>query len=712
MTSLSRNDCNEKNRHRYGDLFVIGNGHLGYRGTLEEYRKNDGVGLNVVGFYDRCQDKWRESVNVFNPFYSSVSYQKSEISALTEVPISHSLKLDFDENVLYRKSCFKHIDIESSRFVSYVNPCLLGYYYQVKCNEDGDYTLKVGIDSDVNEINGPHFISKTYHNQKDILEITGITNEHKEVTVALKVIGLEFDYFEIENSIFYGYKTIHLNKGDIISYKALAQVACSVFEEKIDYEIFDKIDDKSFDSYLFRHIKSWKRQYLLSRVTIDGPLELQEGIDYSIFQLMSIAPHHYNTSIPARGISGQTYKGAIFWDTEIFMLPFYLLTDIKCAKKLIQFRINSLCGAKKKANMLGHKGAFYAWESQEKGYEACSFYNVTDPKTGEPIRTYFIDKQIHISADIVKALFDYVEYSDDKQILYHGGIEMALEVCRFYLNYAKRDELGQYHLEDVIGPDEYHERINDNFFTNYIVKSIVKETLNWLKRLRAKSAYRIKRTLSKIGMTQDELKKISAFADNLCLLDQTTVIEQFAGYFNLEDILPEKLSTRLIDEKQYWGQVAMKTRVIKQADVICALALFSENFSNIQLKDNFEYYEKYTEHGSSLSASMHALVASKIGLKSKAYKYFVKTLLTDLSGESKQYAGGIYIGGTHPASCGGAYLTVFKGFLGAKKTKDGFTFTPTLPDEINKIEMNCYENDILKHITVTKKEYKIEEVEL
>lgn len=712
MIGLFRNDSTVDNRHRYGDLFVIGNGHLGYRGTLEEYRKNERVGLNVVGFYDRYLDKWRESVNVFNPFYASVSYKNKEISDLTENPIRHSLELKYDENVLYRKSSFKRIDIDSTRFVSYLHSGLLGYIYQIKANEGGEYTLKVGIDSDICEINGPHFVSKTYHNQNGVLLVTGVTNERKEVTVALKTIGIDFDYYKLEKSIFYGYKSVHLNKGDVINYKALAQVACSDFEEEINTKMFAKLDEKVFDSYLSNHIEAWKKQFLLSRVIIDGPAEIQEGIDYSVYQLMSIAPHHYVTSIPARGISGQTYKGAIFWDTEVFMLPFYLLTDMECAKKLIQYRINSLCGAKNKAQMLGSKGAFYAWESQEKGYEACSFYNVTDAKTGEPIRTYFIDKQIHISADVVKALFDYIEYSNDKQILYHGGIEMALEVCRFYLNYAKKDSRNNYHLEDVIGPDEYHERINDNYYTNYIVKKIVKESLNWLEILRLESSYRIKRTLAKIDMSEDELGDISNFADKLYLPKQANIIEQFNGFFKLEDILPKELSIRLCDENQYWGQVAMNTRVIKQADVICTLALFSNEFTLSQLKENFNYYEKYTEHGSSLSASMHALVASKIRLNDKAYQYFMKTLLTDLSGESKQYAGGIYIGGTHPASCGGSYLTIFNGFLGAKRTNQSFTFAPSLPDGIKKIEMNYYENNVLKHITATKNEYKIEEVEL
>ena len=121
---------------------------------------------------------------------------------------------------------------------------------------------------------------------------------------------------------------------------------------------------------------------------------------------------NYCTSIPARGVSGQTYKGAIFWDTEIFLEPFYNMVDPEISRNLILYRINTLEGAKKKAQEFGYEGAFYAWESQDTGLEACSKYNVTDPLTNKPIRTYFNEKQIHISADIVYSIEQYIKMTD------------------------------------------------------------------------------------------------------------------------------------------------------------------------------------------------------------------------------------------------------------------------------------------------------------
>ena len=146
---------------------------------------------------------------------------------------------------------------------------------------------------------------------------------------------------------------------------------------------------------------------------IKGNKKAQFAIRYSIYHLLILGNKNYTHSIPARGVSGQTYKGAIFWDTEIFMLPFFTLTDPNIAKQLLQYRINTLKGALRKAKQYGYKGAFYAWESQEKGQDGCSKYNVTDVFTNKPVRTYFNEKQIHISADIAYGLIMYSSIAND-----------------------------------------------------------------------------------------------------------------------------------------------------------------------------------------------------------------------------------------------------------------------------------------------------------
>ena len=394
------------------------------------------------------------------------------------------------------------------------------------------------------------------------------------------------------------------------------------------------------------------------------------------------------------------------------MLPFYILTNPSVARGLVEYRIKGLKGAKKKAKDFGFRGAFYAWESQEEGYEACSLYNITDAKTGEPIRTYFADKQIHISADVIKALFDYSTRTNDYTLLNHGGLEAALEVARFYLSYSSIDKNGVYHLNDVIGPDEYHERINDNTFTNYLVKDVISKTLKYFNELKEKSPYKGSKLLTKIKMSEKELDDIIKFENNIYIPSTNDIIEQFNGYFALEDVKVEDVRKRLTTANEYWGKEASKTRVIKQADVITLLALYPRDFSLDIAQRNFNFYEPYTEHGSSLSASMHSLVASRIGLKDKAYQFFMKTALADLGESTKKYAGGIYIGGTHPAANGGAYLSAIFGFAGLTYDGAKIKLQPHLPTEINSLTFKFYENKKVYEANVTKDSYIIKEVKL
>ena len=694
-----------------GDTFVIGNGHLGYRGTLEEYTKSQGVGLNIVGFYDRYSSKWRESVNVANPIYIKSYFNDKCLSVLENTPLNHNITLDTEKRVFSRKTEFDDAIITSSRFVSATKDNLIGFEYKLTAKSAGEYSILAGIDALIDEINGPHFATKKVYRKEGLIIFEGQTNESKVAYVKLKLI-CDSDYIEKEEENYRltnEYKK-NLEAGESICLVWVAFIVSNVFiDETIDissYELKDYLNLKD------EHIKECLAQWSISQVVIDGPKDAQEGLDYSIYQLLSIAPHKYITSIPARGVSGQTYKGAIFWDTEVFMLPFYILTNPSVARGLVEYRIKGLKGAKKKAKDFGFRGAFYAWESQEEGYEACSLYNITDAKTGEPIRTYFADKQIHISADVIKALFDYSTRTNDYTLLNHGGLEAALEVARFYLSYSSIDKNGVYHLNDVIGPDEYHERINDNTFTNYLVKDVISKTLKYFNELKEKSPYKASKLLTKIKMSEKELDDIIKFENNIYIPSTNDIIEQFNGYFALEDVKVEDVRKRLTTANEYWGKEASKTRVIKQADVITLLALYPRDFSLDIAQRNFNFYEPYTEHGSSLSASMHSLVASRIGLKDKAYQFFMKTALADLGESTKKYAGGIYIGGTHPAANGGAYLSAIFGFAGLTYDGAKIKLQPHLPTEINSLTFKFYENKKVYEANVTKDSYIIKEVKL
>ena len=469
-----------------------------------------------------------------------------------------------------------------------------------------------------------------------------------------------------------------------------------------------------YETLLGRSSEVWENYWAVSDVEIEGDPEGQFALRYSIYQLLIIAPAHSDKlSIPARGLSGQVYKGAIFWDTEIFMLPFFIYTNPSIARNLLMYRCHTLDGARRKAKEYGYQGAFYAWESQETGDDACTHFNITDIFTGRPMRTYFRDKQIHISADIAYAIWQYVTLTGDESLLLDGGAEVILECARFFYSYAYfKPQKNRFELLDVTGPDEYHERFNNNAYTNKMVKHTLRIALDVLDLLKAKYREKYDDLVTRLEFEED-MTNIAEMYSKLYVPEpdrNTKVIEQFDGYHSLEDVSLDELKSRIINKNEYLGGgngLATNTQILKQADVILMLHLFKNQYDIDTLKVNWDYYEPRTEHGSSLSPCVYALVASEVGYTDYAYKYFLKTSTIDLTGEAKQFVGDLYIGGTHPAANGGSWMSAILGFCGIRGDEDCLYINPRLPEKWNSVKFRIiYKNQRLE-IYISKSEVRL-----
>ncbi len=664
--------------------FIIGNGRLGYRGTLEEDSASARVTFNVVGVYDQYQNKWRESLNVFNPLYLKIESSTNSYYG-EENALDHELTLDIEHGVFSRATKYQGLTISAERFI-HKHENIIASQIKITSMVDQHVNIASGIDTEVYEINGPHY-QKLYVEDRSVTNYTvhGVTNEGNHVFIELcETWNLaNFTRTFDEKQTLWRYEGV-LKAGETLVITKLAAVRIN--DEKtlqlnsINYEVF-----KAHHRQLFRN--RFNSATIKMHTTVQ---DLEFYINYSIYHLLILENDRYVTSIPARGLSGQVYKGAIFWDTEIFMLPFYLATNPRFARNLIMYRINTLTGAKNKAESFGYEGAFYAWESQEDGRERCSLYNVTDAETGIPIRTYFADKQIHISADVIYGLNKYLDATSDYSILEEGGLDVFIDVYKFYKSYAIFED-GSYHFLDVVGPDEYHERVNDNAFTNYQIKYSL---TNLLEKIRLKS-----HLLQKL-QEKTSLGDIDNFLHNIYLPmpNENGVIEQFSGYYALKDIDVVTLKQKIKNPMAYLGGekgLATKTRVIKQADVICLLALYPTLFSDEIVKANYDFYAPYTEHGSSLSNAMYGLVSARLDNEEAALHYLTNSAKIDLTTTYKLWAGGIFIGGTHPASAGGTYLIVSEGFCGLRYNDGKMGNNVRLPAAIHNIEMNYYEGDTL-----------------
>ena len=713
-----------------GNKFMTGNGYMGYRGTMEEYNKRQLVACNISGLYDKYEDSWREPINAPNGLFTTVYVNGEEINLLKAETLEHIQSIDIKEGIHRRNTTWDtahgKICIKAERFVSLARFHLICLKYTLTVVKQCELVIKTGIDGDVWDINGPHLENHITEGKNGLISVLSRTQELK-VTVLVSEMCKK--NFEAEETIEESEKCVFRN----IKFKASANVEYTIYKyvsvytgngeslniKKDSQDEVIRASKAGYESVYSEHIAHWNARWIDSDVIIEGNEEDQLALRYSIYHLQIIAPvQSSEQSIPARGLSGQTYKGAIFWDTEIFMLPFFLHTSPNVARSLINYRIKTLDGARKKALKYGFRGAFYAWESQENGEDACSDFNVTDVFTGRPVKTYFKDKQVHISADIVYAIWETYKFSDDINILLEGGAEVILECARFFYSYAYyKEDKDRYEILDVIGPDEYHERVNNNAYTNKMIYHTLDVALQTLELLKNAHPNEYGKLILKTKY-DDEIARIVNFKEKLYVPEpdvKTFVIEQFDGYNKLEDCTLSKVKSRLLDPKEYWGGghgVASNTRIIKQADVALMIYLFRNEYSNEVKKANWEYYEPRTEHGSSLSPCIYSLLSCDIGNEKWAYPFFIKTANMDLTGETKQFVGTIYIGGTHPAANGGAWMAAILGFAGLNVHDGKITLNPNLPKRWSKLSFHIIVRGEKYFIDITHNNYNIAKISI
>lgn len=712
---------------RNGNVYQIANGYMGYRGTLDEFGPEELVGITLAGIFDRVGDAWREPVNAPNGGFTQVTLDGREISARSTKVKSHKQSLNLENAVFERETVFasrgKNLRIKSARFLSADKPNLGVIKYSLTCDKTARIKISTGIDYNIWDLNGPHLVNVRAEKKDGILLVHAATNETSKSVAVAEILDLDFgkethavsgkrnlrvitlDAETGRTYIFYKYFAVYTDN-DPVKIPVTEAAKRSVREAKA----------LGYETCLQNHNAQWAKKWEYCDVKIEGDDEAQQVLRYSIFQLLIVAPVNGSAnSIPARALSGQVYKGAIFWDTEMFMFPFFLYTYPEKAVELIRYRIKTLDGARSKAKTegVGFRGAFYAWESQETGDDACTYFNIGDPFTKRDLRTHFRDKQVHISGDVAIAMWEYFKVTGDDSLLLEGGAEVILECARFYYSYAyfKKDK-NRYEILDVIGPDEYHERVNNNAFTSMVAKAtfeIANAAVNYLKR---KHPGKLKVLVKKIAIA----KELPLFVEAADLLyvpqpdEKTGVIEQFDAYYQLKDTTVKEVKARMVHPNEYLGAgqgLAVPTKVIKQADVVMMLNLFKDRYSTEIKKANWEYYEPRTEHGSSLSACAYAMVAADIGKLDWAYNYFLKTAKIDIEAKYKVYVGTIFMGGSHPAANGGAWMTALFGFGGVKAGERHVTIEPRLYKKWKSLQFNLVYKGDRFDIKITKKDVAI-----
>ena len=399
-------------------------------------------------------------------------------------------------------------------------------------------------------------------------------------------------------------------------------------------------------------------------VEIAGDDALQQGIRFNQFHLLQSVGRDGRTNIAAKGVTGEGYEGHYFWDTEIYIFPFFLYSKPEIARKLLEYRYAGLEQARARARQMAHaRGALYPWRTI--AGDECSAYF--------PAGT----AQYHINADIAYSVKLYYEATGDLDYMAQAGAEIVLETARIWLGIGSYDRQGRFCINEVTGPDEYTALVNNNYYTNAMARMHLRFAAGMLDKLRSERPADFARIVAATALADDELREWRRAADLMHLpYDETLGIhEQDDSFLSKKPwdfaATPKENYPLLLN---YHPMVIYRHQVCKQADVVLALLLLSDQFTLEDKRRDFDYYEAITTHDSSLSSCIFSIIASEVGYHDKAYEYFMQTARLDLDDTHGNTHYGV-----HTAAMAGAWMGVAYGFAGMRVTGGELRFAPTLP---------------------------------
>jgi kojibiose phosphorylase len=432
---------------------------------------------------------------------------------------------------------------------------------------------------------------------------------------------------------------------------------------------------RGFTAVAQAHVNAWRCKWEVAEIRIVGDEEAQRALRFATYHLIAaVNPANEHISIGARGLTGEAYRGHVFWDTEIYMLPFYIFTDPAAAQALLMYRYHTLDAARRKARAAGYEGALYAWESADTGDEATPRSAVMPD--GRVVTILTGEREHHISADIGYAVWQYWRVTGDDAFMLAAGAEILVETARFWASRAQVEDDGRAHIRQVIGPDEYHEIIDDNAYTNTMAIFNLEHAADAVAILQRGQIADWQRLSARLGLAEKEPQKWRALAATLVTgFDAASkLFEQFAGYFRLEEVdLAAHRGCAMPIDASLGLERTRRSKAIKQADVVALSALLWDEWPLAVHEANFRYYEPRTAHGSSLSPALHALVAARFGDVALAQAYFRQAAQIDLANNMGNAAGGVHMG-----ALGGLWQAAVFGAAGLRAREDGIGVDPHL----------------------------------
>jgi trehalose/maltose hydrolase-like predicted phosphorylase len=423
-------------------------------------------------------------------------------------------------------------------------------------------------------------------------------------------------------------------------------------------------EEAGYERLLTEHREAWGRRWEHADIVIEGDHELQLAIHFALFHLMAAVADQGDAPVGARGLSGSAYRGHVFWDSDVFVLPFLAATHPPAARAILEYRVRRLDAARTAAARLGYAGVRFPWESAADGFDVTPTHVHTPTGGIDLIRTG--EAEEHITADVAWAASAYLEWTADESFAVGPARELFVETARYWASRV-RFAGGRAHIGGVIGPDEYHEIVDDNVFTNVMAR------------------WNLRRGAELVGDEEERvawLRIADALVDGY---DPTSgLYEQFAGFFQLEPLVIADVAPRrpIAADLLLGRERAAGAQVVKQADVLMLHHLVPEEVAPGSLLPNLDFYEPRTAHGSSLSPAVHAGLLARAGRFEEALRALRIAARIDLDDLTGTTAGGL-----HLATMGGLWQALTFGFGGVRPRGNGLVVEPMLPPAWEALEL-------------------------
>lgn len=710
--------------------FCLGNGYLGLRSATEEKYLGETRDLLVAGTFDRFSpEEVTELPNAADVTNIEITLNGARFDLTQGTIREYSRELNIQTGLLTREVVWTspkggNFRLKFERMVSLKRLHTIAARVAIISEGDTAITFQSGIDGRVTCDGSQHFTEgETRFYDKKYLQFTPKTIQSGitfviDATHKFYIDGAEVqpksDINILRRRMFSKF-SLNVEAGQTVVLEKYSNVYTSRDRELEDYTYhqmqayalkrLQEDEVAGFDALLAESADCWKEKvWDRAPITIDGPEFDQLAIRFAQYHMQLMTPAHDNhMNIGAKGLSGEGYKGHTFWDTEIFLLPYFIFNMPEVARSLEEYRYLSLPGAHAKAKHNGYEGAQFPWESAwlDDG-EVTPEYMGTDIVTGKLIKVWSGFIEIHITADVAYGVWQYYMCTGDQDFMDKYGYELMLDCAKFWSSRLEPGEDGKLHINDVVGPDEYKEHVDDNAFTNYLVWWTIGKAIEYSGMLQKENPDLYARLDKKLGLSA--LREKWAEQQGKIFLNQPNengVLPQDSTYLTLEDIDLSKYKSQAHVGgiyKDYNQEQITKIQVSKQADVMVLFLLLEELFPHQVKLSSWDYYEPRCLHDSSLSLSTHSVLACDIGDPELGYQMFRKACLIDLDNDNPHSSDA----GIHAASYGGLWQCVVWGFGGLRMLGGKLRISPNLPQKWNKLSYTLLWKGQKLAVTVSK----------